>query len=296
MEDRKAKKLETVRKLLEKAADPATTPAEAQALRQKADDLMLAYAISEFEVESLKPRDQRQRPETKNLVVCGRQVPIKTQLVDLMQLVAEHNRCKAVFYGLRRQEDACSVRVIGYPSDIDYTEMLFTSLYVQMAQGLEPSPSDELTFEENLVVLKESGMKWQRIHELLQPGVPWERRHGVRYTKMYTDYCKNNERHRMYTNPTRYQRNYAEAFVQTVGIRLREIRTHQQQAGTAGTGMELALRDEVGAAFQEMFPKLSHVALGGRSKYDSRASAQGQEAGSRADLGQTRVGRRGELL
>ena len=296
MEDRKQKKLEQVRKLLDKASDPATPPAEAQALRQKADDLMLAYAISEFEVESLKPSHERRVPIRRHIKVCDRGNVIKTQLVDLMGTVVEHNRCKAVYSGLRDQRSGSVATVIGFESDIDYTEMLFTSLYVQMSRGLEPQPNPSLTFDENLIILKESGMKWERIHELLQPDVPWERRHGVRYTKIYTDYCAKHERHRMYTSPQRYQRNYAEAFVSEVHRRMYEIRQHQKQVGLSGTGMELAIIDQVGDAFNEAFGKAKGVVMAGRSKYDRQAHIQGTEAGARADLGQARVGPRGELL
>lgn len=297
MSEQRSKKLEQIRKLLDKASDPGVTPSEAEALRQKADDLMLAYTISEFEVQARKPKNERERPTKKFIPVCGDNHPLKTQLVALFGMIVDHSRCKAVYSGLRDQKSGVTSTVIGFPSDLEYVEMLFTSLQVQMARELEPKPNPLFTEAENLTLLKEAGLKWVRIHELLYPDVPWERRHGVRYTKVYTDYCKLTGRNRMYSSPITYQRNFAEGFAERVAVRLYEMRK-VQQASPEGSGMELALRDlkaEVLDAFNEEYGRTKSVTLAGRSKYDHAARARGDDAGRRADLGQTRVGVTREL-
>ena len=295
--ERREKKLDQIRKLLDKAADQATPEAEAAALRQKADDLMLAYTISEFELNQRKPKNEREVPTRRSMEVVGYSHPLKTQLLHLHGVVVEHCRCKAVYSGLYDQKDRSIATVIGFPSDLDYLDMLYTSLQVQMARNLEPTPDPTFTEEENIALLKEAGLKWTRIHELIHPDVPWERRHGVRYTKVYTDYCKKTGKQRMYTSPLTYQRNFAVGYINKVDDRLREIRNHQKQEST-GNGMEIALRDirsEVDAAYADAFGKTKAVALGGRSKLDWGAHNAGSVAGSRADLGQQRVGGRRAL-
>lgn len=288
----RSKKLDQIRKLLDKASDPGASPAEAEALRKKADDMMLAYTISEFEVEQRKPKHERERPTRKHIKVCGENHPLKTQLVELFGVLARHCRCREVYSGLLNPKAGSTATVIGFPSDLEYLEMLFTSLQVQMARDLEPKPDPTFTEAENLTLMKEAGMKWERIHNLLYPDKPWERRHGVRYTKVYTDYCATTGRHRMRSSPIQYQRNFAEGFKERVAQRLYEIRQAQKQE-TTGSGMELALRDikaEVDEAYNESFANARGVALSGRSKYDHSATGQGRAAGDRADLGQTRVG------
>jgi hypothetical protein len=297
MDEVREKKLRQVRALLDKASDPATTPAEAQALREKADDLMLAYAISEFEAQQRIDKGIRQKPEQRHIRVCEANNLLKPQLVTLMGDVVWHCRCKAVFSGLSFEKAGSTATVVGFPSDLDYLEMLFTSLMVQMAQHLEPAVNPALSEVENLVALKEAGLKWARIHQLLHPedSEPVKKAQGVRYTKLYTEYCTQHNRKRMYTSPQAYQRNYAEGFVREVGERLYQIRLHQKQQGLSGGGMELALRDEVGEAFNDMFTNVKSVNISKRGKFDQAAFDSGRFDGSRADLGQGRMGNTKEL-
>ena len=300
MEDASAvrsKKLEQVRKLLDKANDEGVTEEEQAALFEKAADLMAVYAISEFEAQQRVDKNIRQKPERRSVRVCERDTPIKTQLVSLMGSIVHHARCRAVYSGLDNQQYASTATVIGFPSDLDYVELLYTSLLVQMYRHLEPRPNSDLSYEENLVALKEAGLKWKRIYQLLHPDDPSEitKAVGVKYTKIYTEYCKQHNRKRMYTNPTAYQRNYAEGFVQVIGDRLWEIERRQRQHGLVGSGMEVALRDEVKEVYNEAFKNTRSIQLGGRSRYDHAAYSSGKFDGSQADLGQPTVGNRKEL-
>lgn len=299
MEEVRSRKLDQIRKLLDKAADAATNEHEASALRQKADDLMLAYTISEFEVNARKPKNEREKPERRSVEVVGENHPLKTQLIELHHSIVLHARCRAVYSGLYDQKQRSVATIIGFPSDLEYCDMLYTSLQVQMARELEPKPDRTFTEEENIALLKEAGMKWMRVHELLHPDVPWERRHGVRYTKVYTDYCKKSGKDRMYTSPITYQRNFAEGFHTEVAARMREIRRIQNQEQTkAGSGMELVLVDikkQVDDEFGLQFGRTKGVNLSGRSKLDHGAINRGRDAGTRADLGQSRVSRTKEL-
>jgi hypothetical protein len=136
-----------------------------------------------------------------------------------------------------------------------------------------------------------SGNKWTRIYELLQgigqenPAKPWARNIGVRYTKLYTDYCTKNGRERIYTNPATWQRDFAAGFVGKVDMRFREMTTAQRDV-IAGKELVLADRsNEVRDAFREMFPSLRYSKdRGGKGKLDFDAMNAGSAAGARADL------------
>jgi hypothetical protein len=294
--ERRAKKLAQIKALLDKADSTGFT-AEADAARQKADDLMLAYAISEAEINAARKPEERQKPEMRHIKVCDGGIEIKDELIILFHDLARHARCKAVFTGMGDKRFSSTATIVGFPADIDYVDMLFTSLRLQMATNLEPRPDPDLSFEENVALLKEAGMKWQRVYELLfpedfatEPVVP--KSVGVRFTKTYTDYCERTGRPRLRTSPKVYVKNYADGYVSKVGDRLRQIRLHQKETHVGGTGTDIMLRDrnqEVNDLYQELFPKTGTGKLS-RSKFDHAAHASGQSAGARADLGQTRVG------
>lgn len=286
MDDVRTKKLGQIQKLLNQASDAGTTEAEAQAFRQHADTLMLAYQITEFEVRQTQSEAEREHPEDRWIKLCGINDPIKKSLVDLFNAVSVHCRCKSVFSGLRDSKSASSAHIVGFPTDIDFAEMLYTSLRVQMARGLEPQVDPMLSEVENLVVLKEAGMKWARIHQLLHPEdpEPVKKAQGVRYTKLYTEYCTMHDRPRQYTDPATYQRNYSMGYAEEVSSRLWEIRTHRDDNLRTHSGMEIAVRDEVNAKANEVFGRVKSI-LGPRTKLDVNARSNGAQAGSQADLG-----------
>jgi hypothetical protein len=297
MEEVRTKKLRQVQALLDKADDPASTPAEADALRQKADDLMLAYAIEQYEIDRRKDKNAREQPTKRMIHLVDNSSVVAQAVKDLGWYIADHCRLRAVYHNYNSKQGECNLTMYGFPSDIDYAEMLFTSLRVQMSAGLEPTPDPNATFVENLVLLKEAGVKWTRIAEILEPNVPWVRNRGVQYTAMYTKFCKDNNRVRMYTSPLTFQRNYAQAFVERVNERLVEIKMHQKQQ-TSMPGVALVLRDrqsEVDAFFSQNTGKLGIAKRSADGKFDAFARGRGVHDANNADLGQTRMGSRKEL-
>lgn len=90
-----------------------------------------------------------------------------------------------------------------------------------------------------------------------------------------------------------WQRSFRDGFVDRIAARLREVRrdVHQEAAEQHGSGMELVLRDRK-AQVDEFYDNLSKGtsrARGGRTNYGARSA--GSAAASRADMGQTGVGR-----
>jgi hypothetical protein len=52
---------------------------------------------------------------------------------------------------------------VGTAADRAYFDMLFTGVMLEVGKGLEPQPDPSKPMIENLVALKESGQKWERI-------------------------------------------------------------------------------------------------------------------------------------
>jgi Protein of unknown function (DUF2786) len=116
--------LARVRALLAQA-ESTTFPAEAEAFTAKAHELMTRYAIDQALLAVGNPDEQ---PTSRRIALDDPYVDAKSYL---LQVVAEHNRCRAVFDG----RYALST-VIGFGPDLDAAELLFTSLLVQAQVAL----------------------------------------------------------------------------------------------------------------------------------------------------------------
>jgi hypothetical protein len=126
------KALATIRKLLAKAEDPGVTPAEADAYNTKAAELIAAYGIDRALLAEDAPGTDL--PGDKIITLDP---PYARDKADLLTGVAYALRCKVV---LRRRwqkgRKVASIHLFGYGSDLERTELLFTSLLVQAAHGM----------------------------------------------------------------------------------------------------------------------------------------------------------------
>ncbi len=121
--------LARVRKLLAKAEDAGVTPAEAQALTAKAAELMAKYGIDRALLAARRP--ETDRPADRVIDVDN---PWARVQAHLLCGLASALRCQCVI--LPRTGPGSRIHVFGYSSDIERTDVLYTSLLVQMWQGL----------------------------------------------------------------------------------------------------------------------------------------------------------------
>jgi len=131
--------LEKVRKLLAKAEDPGCTPAEAEALNDKAAELIAKYGVDRALLAAAAPDTD---PVGDRVVAVH--APYALDKSGLLATVAHALRCRAV----RRKEWAggaysYSMHLFGFASDLERVELLFTSLLVQAAYGLAAAPVPE---------------------------------------------------------------------------------------------------------------------------------------------------------
>jgi hypothetical protein len=134
-------KLTKIRKLLAKAEDPATTPAEAELYTAKATDLIAEHGID----QALLAHDHHDRDAVSSRVIVMDR-PFAADKADLLGAVALQLRCACVRRTHRENGvREISMHVFGHDSDLMRLEMLFTSLLVQAttAMALVPVPAWE---------------------------------------------------------------------------------------------------------------------------------------------------------
>jgi hypothetical protein len=121
--------LARVRKLLAKAEDAGVTRAEAQALTAKAAELMAKYGIDRALLAAERP--ETDHPADRVIDVGN---PWARVQAHLLCGLASAMRCQCVI--LPHQGAGSRIHMFGFSSDIERTDVLYTSLLVQMWQGL----------------------------------------------------------------------------------------------------------------------------------------------------------------
>ncbi len=124
--------LAKIRKLLAKAEDPATTPAEAESYTAKAAELVAAYGIDRALLASTDPTS-----DTVGDRVVSLDAPYRRDKAELLATVASALRCQVV----RRQRwvgegRELSLHLFGFGSDLERAELLYTSLLLQAAGAM----------------------------------------------------------------------------------------------------------------------------------------------------------------
>jgi Protein of unknown function (DUF2786) len=121
--------LARVRKLLVKAEADGVTLAEAQALTAKAAELMAKYGIDRALLAAVRP--ETDRPDDRVIDIAS---PWARVQAHLLCGLAAALRCQCVI--LPRTGPGSRIHVFGFASDIGRTDVLYTSLLLQMWQGL----------------------------------------------------------------------------------------------------------------------------------------------------------------
>lgn len=277
------KLLNKVRALIAKAEGTEFVE-EAQAFRAKADSLMEQYAIEQWQLDSL---GSPSKPEARRINVEWWASKLGPYLMSLFTDVAKHCRVVAVLdnYDYHRK----NLPVVGLPSDLDYFEMLFTSLHLQWVGKLSPVYNPELTLGENLLVFKEAGLSWRNIAMLIgRPEFVTADNKVVDGGFMVREYkkeCKKQDVPPVRSNPAMYQRNFTMGWVSGVRTQLQ----NQREQSDTSKGNELVLSDinkAVKDAALEMFPTKTAIVRSQReaNKQDYATQAAGRAAGESADI------------
>jgi len=121
--------LDRVRKLLAQAEDDSVTPAEAQAFTGKAAALMAKYGIDRALLAAERP--ETDKPASRMLDIDN---PWAREKAHLLSGLASALRCQCILLASNRP--GSRVHLFGFASDIDRTDLLYTSVLIQMSHGL----------------------------------------------------------------------------------------------------------------------------------------------------------------
>jgi hypothetical protein len=122
-------KLDTVRKLLAKAEDDGVTLQEAEALTAKAAELMARHGIDRALLAATRP--ETDKPANRIITLDNPWASVKGSLLHSLARVL---RCEAITIGA--PDGGERVHVFGFQSDLERLDVLYTSLLLQMASGL----------------------------------------------------------------------------------------------------------------------------------------------------------------
>jgi hypothetical protein len=121
--------LDRVRKLLAKAEDESVTPPEAQALTAKAAELMAKDGIDRALLAADWP--ETDQPASRILDIDNPWARVKAHLLCGLGSAL---RCQCIM--LSGTGPGTRIHVFGYGSDIERTDLLYTSVLIQMWHGL----------------------------------------------------------------------------------------------------------------------------------------------------------------
>ena len=133
---------------------------EAVALRAKANDLMDRYGLEEWQL--LKDAPTGFKPTRIKVDIGEAGSPFLGETSTLVNVVAKFCKCSSVWMknsGYKNvREEYCYV--YGYESDLRYFELLFTTIYLHMAETIFPKPDPTLSLGENAYELHNAGLNW----------------------------------------------------------------------------------------------------------------------------------------
>jgi hypothetical protein len=124
--------LDRVRKLLAKAEAQGVTPHEAEALTAKAAELMARYGIDRAMLAATRP--ETDQPDNRVIDIANPWAQVRAHLLAGL---AGAMRCQCIL--LNADAPGARVHIFGYRSDLERTDILYTSLLLQMAHGLTAS-------------------------------------------------------------------------------------------------------------------------------------------------------------
>lgn len=156
------KMLERVRALLAKA-EGTDFPAEAEAFRAKADELMTRHSIGIWQVEEAQRGvERRVTPTRRDFAHSWSKSRFRSELRMMFFTLAQHCRCVIGHRGIKYGENAYTP-VYGLPSDLAYLDALFTSLMLEVAKNLQPpvDPNGEIGHE--VFKQRQAGIEWPEI-------------------------------------------------------------------------------------------------------------------------------------
>jgi hypothetical protein len=305
--------LKKIAALLEKAEKTDFGP-ERDALREKAQELMLKWQIDEWQLDEARAARGESRVNKIGTADFVSESDYRYEFLGMLARMAGVMGVRSVYYNYQKSRASreapgtLKLQLFGYEMDLKYLEMLYATLMLEAASTLEAQPDPSLSFEENIYRLHESAVQWERIrvimNEAQERGANWRRIPGAyAYTdpdtrkfvpgasdggvmrKAYRAWCeKIGEEPHTIVNGKRYRRSFVMGFADRIVTRFYDI---HQKATSSGTDLVLYDRNrKVADEFEKFYGKLNSISDNDRTGFRMlhEAKKRGADAAERADL------------
>lgn len=271
MTDRRESRLKVIRDLLARAAS-TEFEAERDSCLAKADELQTKFQIEEWELANADDKESVGRtPIRRDMDVSwfmdeGKSA-IRSALWSMFLNCCEHVRC--VVAHSKADYRAKTIPVFGLEADIDYLDMLFTNLFLQMMSKVRPKFDPDKSLGYNVYNAKEAGMKygdiakwaghpeWITIKGYSKRGYPQYQYNGIMIREMKKFAKENGLTVHKEISLNYYLEDFCSAFVGSVNLKLSAMREEQ---GQDSGSMAIALRDMRDIAREAMFDDFPDMA------------------------------------
>lgn len=239
----RAKRLEQVRAIINQANNTPYEEERATFLKH-ADTLMNKYLIEEWEMALARPVDEREKPIVRDFESPNGSYDYQATMGSIFGMLAKFCRCQLVDHGYSRK------KVVGFETDLEYLDMLFTSVMLHLSSSIDPRVNTALPWVVNLTNLKNAGRKWEHIHQALvragQADYPYLNKQWVRggrgFGLMVSEYKRYSSARGIPVvgiDPKVWRRSFIAGYQDAL---LRRVNDMQDQR--SGAGLELFGRDE----------------------------------------------------
>jgi hypothetical protein len=161
-------------------AEASEFPEERDAFLVKADELMVKYAIEEYELDAARVASglsSQLKPIIRDIEIPYMALDTASDLYNLWYTITEAIGVKILFdrfTGNGSSGYRYAFKVVGYDTDIRYAELLFTTLHLQMVKAIQPEVDLNHSFDANVFALHEAGIKWVEIARQLNKTGAWD--------------------------------------------------------------------------------------------------------------------------
>jgi hypothetical protein len=288
--------LRKVRSLIEKAEHPKTDPTEANIYRERADAMMLKYAVDEALLEQAKPVAEQRKPARMMIKICDAKNPASAFLIQLTDVIARYCRCRVILYGYGYAKDV-KAGIFGYQSDLSFFEIVYTTVFLHLGSALSPKWDSLQSDEDNIVRLHHMGLNWLDIARI-KPDVLWNGdqstagRDGSKVKRTYIKTQKDRGEEYIATgNRIQWIKSFAQGYVMRIATRLDALGNHRE----AGTALVLAnSEDALEAWLKEFLGEVKPVALNTSHRTNWEAWHGGDQKAHEADISGGRGKMQGE--
>jgi len=286
--------LDRIAKLLEQGNHPNTGAAEREAFFAKANALMLQHRIDEGMIaarrasmgasiarEPVEATMEWLKPDAEYADVLYTKVAGPLATLSSIQMI------------WIKGSYATQLQLFGYPDDIEYFRMLWTSAFLTFSTKLYPKYDKARSFDENMYAMATAGMKWKSIWQeanaagAVSPDVPWT--NCGRMKAGFRRECKKlGEDIRSHTQSHgAYRESYVVAFAWEIRMRVADLLKRAEEQTRATTGAELVLRSDFDKV-QDLYGRYAGDAVPVKFKrrYGNEVNGErsGRAAGREADL------------